>query len=65
MIMKSKEKPMGQRLREAGFDESHYNRAEKSWTVGCSKCKALVINGVPCHELSCKNLKSAKESNVK
>lgn len=64
MIMK-RDKPMGQRLREAGFTESRYNRETKSWTVGCSKCKALVINGVPCHELSCKNLKSVKGSNAK
>lgn len=63
MIMQVNKKPvpMGDRLRRAGFDKSRYNRSEKSWTVGCSCCKPLVINGVPCHELHCTNLKKAQD----
>jgi hypothetical protein len=36
-----------------GFDRSVRNGL--SLTVGCSRCDALVINGVPCHELGCRN----------
>ena len=61
MIMQvPKGKPMKQRLVETGFDKSVYNRETKSWKVGCSCCNPLVINGVPCHELNCKNLKKVK-----
>lgn len=43
-----------QELRDAGFDESTYNN-NGSWSVRCSCCAALVINGIPCHELGCPN----------
>lgn len=51
---------VGEKLKKAYFDKSSYNREDKSWTVGCSCCKALVINGVPCHEIDCPNLKKAQ-----
>lgn len=61
MVASNKKKlSISNRLRKAGFDDSRYNRAEKSYTVGCTGCKALVINGVPCHELHCVNLRKAK-----
>ena len=61
MLNLSNEKIIIQRrLREAGFDKSSYNLAKKAWSVKCSCCKALIINGIPCHELKCFNLKKVQ-----
>jgi hypothetical protein len=59
-------KTMGQRLRDAGFDLSYYNRSggpgNGYWKVRCSQCEALVINGMPTHETGCPNIvKDEKE----
>jgi hypothetical protein len=44
-----------QSLRKRGFDQSYYNRSRGSHRVQCSQCKALVINGMACHETGCTN----------
>ncbi len=44
-----------QRLRDKGFDLSYAIPFERQWKVRCSQCEALVINGLPCHELGCPN----------
>ena len=36
---------------ERGFDVS------PDGDVSCTQCEALVINGVPCHETGCPNMK--------
>jgi hypothetical protein len=44
-------------LREAGFDRSYVSHedgeTDPAVKVRCSRCEALVINGVPCHEHGC------------
>ena len=42
-------------LRAQGFDESKSIPFQKGATVGCSKCAAVVINGIACHETGCQN----------
>jgi hypothetical protein len=42
-------------LRRRGFDRSTYNPSGHSWSVRCSQCEALVINGLPSHEFGCPN----------
>ena len=42
-------------LQGRGFDKSAYNRSTGYYSVRCSQCSALVINGVPCHETGCPN----------
>jgi hypothetical protein len=64
MVMEA-EVPTSVRLRRAGFDKCGYNPRERKWKVGCTKCKALVINGVPCHELNCSNFVKAKNRGFK
>lgn len=54
---KRKRSKLGARLRAGGFDHSTYNRSTHSWRVRCSRCSALCINGVPCHEQGCPNQK--------
>lgn len=44
-----------QRLRQLGFDRSHHIPFTKHYSVKCSQCEALVVNGVPTHERSCPN----------
>lgn len=43
--------------RELGFDATkrRVRRGEVVYTVGCSQCAPVVINGVPCHETGCPN----------
>jgi hypothetical protein len=45
------------RLRARGFDLSRYDPRDQTWSVRCSGCEALVINGHPCHERGCPNEK--------
>jgi hypothetical protein len=40
---------MEAKLHSAGFDLS------EGLSVRCSRCEAVVINGVPCHERNCPN----------
>jgi rRNA maturation endonuclease Nob1 len=40
-------------LRALGFEGSSYNPATRQWQVRCDSCEALVINGIPTHELRC------------
>lgn len=42
-------------LYQRGFDLSYYLAGGK-FKVWCSKCDALVINGVACHETGCPNI---------
>lgn len=42
-------------LQAQGFDLSKRNG--KSYSIGCSQCAALVINGTPCHETGCPNVR--------
>lgn len=44
-----------QELKEDGFDLSRFNRSTGSWSVKCSQCEALVVNGVATHENRCPN----------
>jgi hypothetical protein len=46
---------LGQKLRDRGFDRTEYNRADSNYSVRCSQCEALVINGMACHETGCVN----------
>jgi hypothetical protein len=48
---------LGTRLRRRGFDETYYDRSDKSYRVRCSQCSAMVISGVACHETGCPNSK--------
>jgi hypothetical protein len=41
-----------QKLRDLGFDLSE-RVPFQGWTVKCSQCEALVINGYPAHEQGC------------
>lgn len=41
-------------LEALGFDLTT-DSGEGTLDVKCSKCEALVINGVPCHETGCPN----------
>lgn len=45
----------GEQLRRWGFDLSEYNRSDGTWTVRCSQCEALVVQGQPTHERGCPN----------
>jgi len=47
-----------QDLRKQGFDLSIYDRHIGHWRVRCSQCEAAVINGMPCHEAACPNIRS-------
>jgi hypothetical protein len=40
-------------LRALGFTESQHIPFTRQYRVRCVSCEALVINGVPTHELSC------------
>ena len=44
-------------LHQHGFDQSVRvpSKSPRQWTVKCSQCNALVINGVPTHEKGCPN----------
>lgn len=42
-------------LRRRGFDRTTYDRSSRYYSVKCSQCAALVINGVACHETGCPN----------
>lgn len=53
-----------QRLKDCGFDRC-FKSKNGTWKVRCSCCKALVINGVPCHEVNCLNLRKAQSSGFK
>jgi hypothetical protein len=48
-----------QQLRANGFDRSR-RTGTREYKVACSQCEALVVNGVPCHELRCPNIKGAR-----
>lgn len=50
----------GERLRQAGFDLTKYDWADKSYRVRCSQCEVLVINGVATHERDCPNQSKRK-----
>lgn len=50
----------GDRLRKAGFDKTRFNRSSGTYTVRCSQCEAMVINGVACHEKGCPNQRNKK-----
>lgn len=38
---------------ELGFDRSEHVPFTKQYRIQCSRCEALVINGVACHETGC------------
>ena len=38
-----------------GFDRSRHIPFTFNFTVRCSQCEALVVNGVACHETGCPN----------
>lgn len=40
-------------LEARGFDRC--SESDSGITVGCSKCEALCIQGLPCHETGCEN----------
>lgn len=42
-------------LEALGFDLSCANTSDSTLSVRCSRCDALVINGVPTHEHGCPN----------
>ena len=44
-----------QTLFSLGFDLSKHVPFTRRFTVRCSQCAALAINGVPCHETGCPN----------
>lgn len=44
-----------QEIEALGFDRTTYDGDAGAIRVACSKCEALVINGVPCHERGCVN----------
>jgi hypothetical protein len=50
-------KSLGQILRDRGFDETKYDRSTGYYSVKCSRCEALVINGIATHERGCPNKK--------
>jgi hypothetical protein len=53
---KRKRSNFGRHLRETlGFDLTEYDFHEGHYHVRCSRCQAVVINGVPCHERGCPN----------
>lgn len=53
---------LGQQLRRDGFDRSRYDPDDGRYWVRCSQCQALVINGVPCHETGCPNVRKEGSS---
>lgn len=55
---------LGDRLRARGFDKTRYNRYDNSYSVKCSQCAALVINGVACHERGCPNENRTRRTNA-
>lgn len=50
-------------LVKLGFGASRKLRSG-GYKVGCTQCEPLVINGVPCHETGCPNLKRAKQMDM-
>lgn len=42
-------------LQARGFDRSKYNHFTQAMRVRCSRCEAMVVNGVPIHERGCPN----------
>ena len=42
-------------LIKLGFDLTTYDEETGNFSVQCSQCEALVIQGVPCHEHGCTN----------
>ena len=44
-------------LKRKGFDES-YKAKDGGYRVRCSRCEAVVLNGVPVHEQGCSNEKN-------
>ena len=44
------------RLHALGFDNST-RRGTREYSVACTQCEALAINGVPTHEVGCPNQK--------
>jgi hypothetical protein len=42
-------------LRALGFDRSRHIPFTRTYSVQCSCCAALVINGLPSHERGCEN----------
>lgn len=53
---------LGRTLRRRGFDETEYDRADRTYRVGCSQCSALVVNGVACHERGCLNARRVRRA---
>lgn len=52
-----RKRSLGAYLRREGFDRSVYDREEHAWYPRCSSCQVLVIQGVPCHEQRCPNIR--------
>lgn len=44
-------------LEELGFDKCRQVEVGERITIGCSQCAAVAINGVPCHETGCPNMR--------
>ena len=59
---KPKKRAMGAVLRSQGFDESKYDRSSGYYSVKCSQCEALVVNGIACHEHGCPNKRRSKDN---
>ena len=53
-MSKRPESPL-KRFRRLGFDQSYYSRSTRHYHIRCSKCQAMVINGVATHERGCPN----------
>lgn len=49
-------------LREQGFDKACYMKGLKAYSVRCSQCEALVLNGIPCHEIGCPNAARSRKT---
>jgi hypothetical protein len=57
---KSKEAKLAEETRKAGFNKSKVSTNEngdKSVSVICDQCCAMVVNNVPVHEHGCPNTK--------
>lgn len=54
-------KNKGASLKARGFDLTKYDRSERAYRVLCSRCEALVINGVACHERGCPNARTTNQ----
>lgn len=50
-----RKRSLGEILRKRGFDLTTYDRSTGYYRPRCSRCQAMVIQGVACHERGCMN----------